>query len=235
MPTARTVISGALRSLGVASAEEPVQAVMATDALELLNALVDSYSLERLTIYHTPATVVPLVPSVASYTWGVGGVLASERPLQLGPQAHLRDATSSYEYEVNVIDQARYGAIPDKTAPGMPTALYYAPSFPLGELFIWAVPTQAWDLIVYPYRVLPHFVDLDTVVLLPPGYERLLRTGLTVEAAPEYGREATGVQLAQLMEAKANVKRQNVVVPRAQVDAALWPVHVGTDLRSWSP
>jgi len=235
MTTARVVITGALRSLGVASAEEPVQAVMATDALELLNAMVDSYSLERLTIYHTPATVVPLVPGVASYTWGIGGVLASERPLQLGPQAQLRDVTSASECEINVIDQVRYGAIPDKTAPGMPTALYYAPSFPLGQLSVWAVPTQAWDLIVYPYRVLPRFVDLDMVVLLPPGYERLLRTGLTVEAAPEYGKEPSGVQLGQLMEAKNNVKRQNVVVQRAQVDAALWPVHVGTDLRSWSP
>lgn len=222
MTTARVVISGALRSLGVVAAEEPLTAVMATDALELLNALVESYSLERLVIYHLPATVVPLTPGVGSYTWGTGGAIATERPVQIGPEAQLRDATSLHETPMAVIDQTRYGQLPQKGAQGMPTAVYYAPSFPLGVLSVWAVPTHAWDLIVYPWRILPRFVDLDTPVLLPPGYERLLRTGLTVEAAPEYGREATGMQLAQLMEAKANVKRANVVVTEATLDVGVW-------------
>lgn len=235
MTTGRVIISGALRSLGVVAAEEPLTDVMATDALELLNALVDSYSLERLMIYHTPATVIPLSPAISSYTWGIGGVIASERPLQLAAQAQVRDVTSDYEYPVAVLDQQRYGQIADKTAPGMPTAIYYAPSFPLGQLFVYAVPTHAWSLTVYPWRVLPRFTNLDTEVLFPPGYERLLRTGLTLEAAPEYGMQPTTVQAAQAQEAKLNVKRMNVVVPEAVVDMALWPTLSGGDLRNWSP
>jgi len=235
MTTARIIVSGALRSLGVVAAQEPLTAVMATDALELLNALIDSYSLERLIIYHTPATVLPLTPGVGSYTWGSGGAIASARPLQLGPQAQLRDVTFLYEYDVEVWDQQQWGDLGTKTLPGQPTALYYAPSFPLGLLSIYAVPTVAWDLIVYPWRVLPGFVDLDTPVLFPPGYERLLRAGLAVEAAPEYEREPPSAVVAILGEAKANVQRLNVMVPEARVDAALWPTRTGYDARAWRP
>jgi hypothetical protein len=235
MPTARTIITGALRSLGVVAAEEPLTAVMATDGLELLQALLDSYSLERLTIYHLPATSLPLAPGVGSYTWGLGGAIQTERPVQLGSMAQVTQAGEDFAYPVEVLDQQRWGQLATKTAPGMPNALYYAPSYPLGVLHLFAVPTVPWTLTVYPWRVLAGFPTLDTEVGFPPGYERLLRAGLTVEAAPEYGKEPTGTQMAILMEAKANVKRVNVVVPEASVDAALWPTLAGGDLRNWSP
>jgi len=219
--TGRIIVTGALRALEVVAAEEPIKAVMATDALEILNALVDSYSLERLTIYHTPATVLPLASGVVSYTWGTGGVIASERPLQLAKQAQLRQLMGGYEYEVEVIDQQAYGLLRSKTLPGQPSVVYYAPSFPLGELVVWPVPSTGWDLIVYPWRVLPRFVDLDTEVLLPPGYERFLRAGLACEVAGEYGQEPSGTLLAILAEAKGNIKRANAVVPEARLPEAL--------------
>lgn len=223
MTTARRLITGALRSLGVLSAEEPMDAAMAMDGLELLNALLDSYSLERLVIYYTPETVIPLAPSVASYTWGAGGVIASPRPLQLSPTASVRDA-SQQRTPVQVLSQAEWAALPNlTTTAAQPSALFLAPSVPWATLCVWPIPTQSADLLTYPWQPLTAFPSLDAEVLFPPGYERLLRAGLACEVAPDYGHEASATQLAILTQAKASVKRMNVSIPELTLDSGLWP------------
>lgn len=220
MTTARTIVRGALMDLGVASAEEPLTASQAEDALDLLNQLLDSWSLEQLIIYYTPPTSIPWPAGTQVRTWGPGGDIPTARPLKLQPYAHYREAATGLDLPLTVMDrQADYVALTLKAQTSSTLqALYYAPSMPLGQLFGWPVPTMEWLVIVFPWQPFTRWTSLDSEVLFPAGYERALRAGLALESAPQYGVQPSALTAAILAEAKSNVKRVNAIVPVLGLD-----------------
>lgn len=220
MTTARAIVRGALLDIGVCSAEEPLTASQCEDALDLLNAMLDSWSLEPLTIYYTPQEAIPWPAGRQFLTWGPGGDILTPRPLKLQPYAQYRDDATGLELPLTVLDrQEDYAAFTLKQqTSSTPQALYYAPSMPAGTVFQWPVATQAWTVVVYPWTILGRFPALDDTIDFPPGYERLMRAGLAVECCPQYQVQPSALTLAVLASAKANVKRINQVVPVLGMD-----------------
>jgi hypothetical protein len=231
MVTARTVIRRSLLLLGVIASSEPLVADEAADGLSSLNALVESWSLERWMIYHIPRLDVPLVPGQASYTWGLpGGQIASVRPLKLDGALVRLASTPELDWPVAVLTPMEYqrGVGLKDLESTYPLAVSYAPSWPLGVLSVWPVPQSADTLGLFPWVPLTGFASLDTVVNLPPGYERLLVAGLATEQAPMYGKEVPVTIAAMLSEARSNVKRLNAVTPVLGCDPALQTPAYGT-------
>jgi hypothetical protein len=220
--TARTIVFDALLDIQVASNEEPMQAPMAEQGLRLLNNLLDSWSLERLTIYYTPPTLLPWPAGTQQLTWGPGGAIATARPIAIAPSAQYRDVTGLELPLAVMTHQEEYAALTLKQQQASTLqVLYYAPSMPTGTLFGWPVPTQSWDVVVYPWQVLGRFVSLDDEILFPPGYERALRVGLALEAAASYGVQPSPMLGAILNESKASLKRTNQRIPVLGLDPAL--------------
>lgn len=216
MTTARSIIRGALADIGVVAHEEPMTASMAEDALELLNALLDSFSLERLWIYHTPATPIVWPAGSASLTWGPGGMIPGPRPIKLAPQATYQDVTAGYDYPLEVLErQDQYALLQWKGMQStLPSALYYEPQMPLGVLYIWPVPSVGYTIVTYPWQPLGAFVVLDDELAFPPGYQRALRTNLALEAAPSYGVQPSPLLVRHAAEAKQALYVPNTVVGR---------------------
>jgi hypothetical protein len=220
MPTARTIIRGALTDLGVVSAEEPLSASQCEDGLDLLNQLLDSLSTERLWIYHTPESVLTWPAGAQTRTWGVGGDIPTARPIKLAQHASYRDV-SGYDYPLTVsLTQEEYAQISWKAMPSSwPQALYYAPTVPLGTLQCWPVPDMEVSIVVYPWVPLEQFAALDDSVELPPGYTRALRTGLALEAAPSYGVQPSPLLVRHAQESKHMLYVPNVEVGQMHLDA----------------
>jgi hypothetical protein len=221
--TARAIVRGALLDLQVVSAEQPIDASMVQDGLDLLNAMLDSWSLEALTVYYTPATEIPWPAGTQALTWGPGGDIPSARPLKLQPYAQYRDTATGLELPLTVLDrQSAYAAFTLKRqASSTPQVLYYAPSMPLGTLYEWPIASEAWTIVVYPWQPFGRFGHLDEDILFPPGYERAVRAGLSLESAPQYGVQPSPMTVGIVGEAKANLKRLNAVVPILGMDPSL--------------
>jgi hypothetical protein len=220
--TARAIVFDALVDLGVASNEEPMQAHMAEQGLRLLNSMLDSWSLEQLSIYYTPPTVIPWPAGTQQLLWGPGGDIATARPIALQPYAQYRDVTGLELPLLVMTHQEDYAALVLKQqAASTLQVLYYAPSLPTGTLYGWPVPTQSWEIVVYPWTVLGRFPALDDEILFPPGYERALRVGLAIEAAASYAAQPSPMLGAILNEAKGNLKRINQRIPVLGLDPAL--------------
>lgn len=224
MTTARSIITQAYRALGIAAAEQPLSADMVESGLTTLNAMLDSWSLERLVIYTTPPLLIPLVAGQGSMTCGPGGQVAIPRPLRLDQEAWIRDPTQPAQpgWPVTVLTRQEWRSLahPQQTGP-RPYGVYYAPDVPLGVLYVTPVPLTAWDLTVYPWQVLRRFASFDEEVPLPEGYERALWAGLALESAPAYGVEPSPLVAGILSEAKNNLKRVNVEVPLLGIDPGL--------------
>src|SRR5262245_4635523 len=212
--TARSIIRGALQDIQVVSAEEPITASQADDALDLLNDMLDSFSTEKLWIYYTPPTPIPWPAGRAMLTWGPGGDILSSRPLKLASHATYHDASADYDYPLEVLErQEQYAQISWKALPStIPIAVYYAPRMPLGELRLWPVPSVDVSITVYPWQVLGRFVALDDELLFPPGYARALRAHLALECAPSYG-----VQPSPLTVGIAEQAKQSLFVPNTEI------------------
>ena len=228
--TARDLIRGSLRLLGVLASGEQPSAAEAFDGLQALNAFLDSASNEKLTAYVIERLDVPLVPGKAVYTWGVpGGDIAHPRPFHL-EGAVLRLVENAYEYPLDLVDQAMYQTVALKSQPSLyPSLVWYEPTYPLGTLHLWTVPEQANVLGLLPFVPLTRFSSLDAAVTFPQGYERWLRYALAVELAPEYGREVSPVVVATLAQAISAIKRVNSVVPTLGMD----PAYSGRQAGTW--
>lgn len=232
MTTARQLIRRSLLLLGVISATEPLTADEAQDGLDALNALLASWSLERLTIYHTPRVEVPLVPSKGTYTWGLGGDIPLPRPLRLDAAVlHVDDTSEPIEWPLAVWDQAAYElSIAQKTLGSVyPLGVWLEPRYPLAVLHVYFVPQVAYTLGLFPVVPLEGLSSIDAHILLPPGYERLLIYGLAADVSPSYGKEISPSIVAVLAESKAAVKRVNTVVPRLSTD----PAYSGRQAGDW--
>ena len=220
MPTTRALIRGSLRLLGVVESGENVQANEAFDALEAFNALLESWSLERLVVYHIGRFSVPLLPGQPTYTWGPGGDIGGLRPLRL-ENALLNLGTSvgasgPLEWPVAIWSQDEYerGIWLKQMGSQYVLGVYLETSFPLARLHVWPVPFDSTtSLILFPWLPLTRAPDLDTPIDYPPGYERMLRFGLACEMAPEYGVEIPAAVASGFIQARTNIKTLGVIVP----------------------
>lgn len=212
MSTARDLIKGSLRLLGVLATGENPSAEEQAEAFLALNEMLDSWSNEKLVINAKTREEFSLVAGTQSYTIGTGGVFNTPRPLRI-ENAMLEDQSISptIEYPVDIINEDQWAAIQIKDLGAqLPTKLYYETTSPLGVIYLYPKPTAANKLVIYPWKPLTSFASVNTTVDMPPGYYKALRYNLAVMLSPEYGRPVDQMVLSEAMESKENIKRMNV-------------------------
>lgn len=83
MATGLDLISSSLRLINVLAAGETCPTDMASDALNVLNDMIDSWNTQRLAIYTTRIDDFPLTLNKQVYTLGAGGDFNIARPSQI--------------------------------------------------------------------------------------------------------------------------------------------------------
>lgn len=218
------LISGALKRLGVAGAGEVVTGEDAEDVYTFLNGLLESWRLERLMAYAVRRSLFTLTPGLDPHTIGSSGTFDTTRPVRI-ERAGLVDL-SGYELPLEVFNVQRYSTVGIKaTTSSLPVQLYYETVFPLGNIHLYPVPTDALQLALYLWEQLTTFGDFDTggtaTIELPPGYQRALETNLAIEAAPMFGKTPSDLLISQARDSKAAIKSLNQDVDELSCDAAL--------------
>ena len=119
MSTARDLIKRSLRIVGVLAEGEAASAAQGADALTALNSMLDSWSIEGLTINARTTEQFTLTTSQQSRTWGAGGNFNSARPLVIeSAQLRTGSGTTQQDYPMEIIDLPKWNAIPNKTLTG---------------------------------------------------------------------------------------------------------------------
>ena len=222
-PTWSELFTDSLLDLGVLAAGEVATADDIANCLRAQNRLIDQWQAESLSIYQQGRTTWTIVSGTGTYTLGTGGTINIARPVYV---EHVRVQDTSFsptvEYQglqqLSDDDWARLN-IKDLQAT-LPQAYYYNPSFPLGTLTLWPVPTSTTlqGVIYYAGAAVTEVSDISATLSLPPGYRRMIEKCLAVEVAPSYQREvAPNLQMAA-MDALNVVKRANVRFNELQCD-----------------
>lgn len=201
--TGTSVIKAAMRLIGVIGEGESPSSSEFTDALEMLNAMLDSWSNDKRKLFNSTVVSLTLTTTTQSYTWGSGGTFNSARPAKVdGAICVIADAGSSapatdkVRIPLDLIqDAATWAAIRSQTAKNtFPEKVFVDGAFPQRTVRFWPIPTFAGTapaVEFWIWAVFVAFADLTTAYTFPPGYELVFKTNLAILLAPEYGRKAS--------------------------------------------
>ena len=144
-----------------------------------------------------------------------------QRPLSIN-SAFVRINTNSngtpiinggLDYPVAVLNLENYNMIGLKTLNGpWPKAVYYQPSDPLGNIFVWPNPAQG-EMHLFCDTLFSSYVTINDPIILPQGYEMALEWCLAERLMPSYGKaSATQIQMVNAFAAqgKSTLKRTNM-------------------------
>jgi hypothetical protein len=206
------VITPALKEVGVLAIGETATAEDANDCLTALNQLIDQWAAERLMVYTTTRTTWTITASDGSYTVGSGGDINIAWPRYVDGISYVDTSPDpDHETPLSRLTEDAYAAIAAKALTStLPTDFYYNPTYPLGALSLFPIPTSSTLTgVIYHPTAVTSFAALTTSVSLPPGYERMLRKNLATEVAPMFGRQVDQLLMKQAQDSKEVVKRSN--------------------------
>lgn len=186
--TASDIITRAYRILGDLGTGETLTASQADDGLEALNAMLDSFSIERLMIYQVRQESFTWPASTVSRTIGSGGDFDTHRPDRIENGTYFQDS-NNIAYPVDVVrNRAVYDGVYDKTiTSSYPEMLFYDPSVTLATMYVYPIPASSLTLKLNSWQPLTVFDTLTEVYNLPPGYRRMMAYNLAKELEAEVG------------------------------------------------
>ena len=153
--TVQNLIDLAAKDLGVLASGESLQPEEYTDALNKLNALLDSWDAMKLNIFAINRNQYSLVNGTGSYTLGSGGTLASTRPIAI-VAASIID--SNHSTPMRLISKDEYAAIPTKTDTSItPKVLYSDNDFPLTTIYVQPLPSGTPTIELYTCHENPDY------------------------------------------------------------------------------
>lgn len=206
--TAGDQINRAFRLLGVLAEGESPTASESNDALVALNQMIDSWSIERLSVYATMDQTFTWPAGERSQTLGPTGDFVGERPGLIDPSTYY--TYSNLSFTPVIINQAQYDNITLKTVTSTyPQVLFINMDFPNVTMYVYPVPNADTEWHIISVTPLDQPATLVTELSFPPGYMRAFAYNLACEIAPEFGVEPSRqVQRIATM-SKRDLKRIN--------------------------
>lgn len=217
MATASTIITDALKEIGVLADAETATSSMADDALRALNRLMQLWSNSQSFAY-VASTVSKALTGQASYTIGPTGDVVTDRPISVDTATVVRDGIT---YPVEVTDNQKFDSISYKAATGANTSIvYYAADVPNGIVYVWPLATGC-TLNLRVLNLVFEFPDLGTDVVMPPGYEEAFIKNLAVNIAPQFGVNPSPLTMKAAVSSMKTIQRTNNVIPTLSIDSSL--------------
>ena len=223
--TANSMIVSALGKIQVLGIDANITAQEAADGLYDLNAMLDSWSIERGMIYQLQQTTHSWTANTASMTIGSGGDFNTTRPYRIEQDGVFFRDSDNQDYPVTVLPRSAYDNIRDKTTGGsFPEYLFHDDGYPTRTLYAYPKPSQALTLYLGSWKPLQSFTVLTTAISMPPGYQAAIEVNLAIWSAPRYGAAAVAAASRlekQAMLLKKAIKGSNYKSIVSQVDDAL--------------
>jgi hypothetical protein len=218
MVTALTIITDALKEIGVLAEGDTMSGSMADDALRALNRICGIYSNDQAFAY-TPSLSSLLLSGQSSFTVGPTGSVVADRPISIESAWVDRGGLS---YPVKVIDSQQWDAIVYKGSSGSNTeVVWYEPTIPNGIIHVWPVCTGC-TLNLRTINIVVSFANLSDVLTMPPAYEELLIKNLAVNIAPQYPAcNLSPLTVRAAANARKVVGRTNNVIPRLKLPSSV--------------
>lgn len=209
MATALSMITRSMRLAGVIGKGETLDPDESADGLTALNAMIDSWSTERLFIYAIRDETFSWAASQATRTVGAAGDFATDRPVRVDPSSYF--VSGGINYPVELISPEAFAGIQVPTT-GSTIPMYLAADYTssaLVTLSAYPVPSATISFHLRTWRLLQSFTSLTTSLALPAGYQRAIEFSVAEEFGVEFGKDIPMKVQQIAAKARSNLKRIN--------------------------
>lgn len=208
--SASQLIQDALALTNAVGVDQTLTAAETTDALRILNDLIEDWSTQTLAIYGLANQTFNTAAGQATYTVGVAGNWNTNRPVRINADAYstIQGAT----FPCVPITQAEYDSISIKTQQQeYPDYYLYVNEYPLGLVTLWPVPSAVTPITFSMDMLLQSVTNAATVLEFPPGYMNAFKYALAVMLAPSFGSKIRDYPdvVAIADRSLGNIKRAN--------------------------
>lgn len=212
-PTAQDIITGALIDIGeLGQGEIPSDDDLAY-GLVRLNGLVQTWSVERLSLFCVFTQIFALIANQQDYTFGPSAAdfTSIGRPVLIQTAAIIPLAT--LRFPMNILTAKQWAMIPEKGLVGvLPTDLYDDAQYPNRGIHVAPIPSGATQLELYYWAALTQFATLDQELEMPPGYLDALKYTLMLHLSPAYNKPIDPAILALAQSKKAAIQTINAQI-----------------------
>lgn len=191
MATASDLIRRAMRLIRAIDPGEAPTAHEEKDALDALNAMLGSWSIQRQAILVLTSETFAMT-GAASYSIGENGDLDTVRPINI-------DAVS--------VDGSVYKTMTQQEWILGLDGFNYRPGVPLGTLHVRGVSGSSMTL--ESWKPLTGTLGKATPIALPEGYDEAIAYNLAIRIAPEFGKMVSAEVAEVARVSLAAVKRMN--------------------------
>ena len=222
MPVISAMITQSFIEIRVARAGETLEPENMALGLYVFNRRLDSWNANRRAVYgEVMNTSLTLTASLSPHTIGPSGNLnITVRPTRL-LSVEINLGSSTY-VPVNIRDAAWYA---NQSSPAVteavPTDVYYAANWPLGQMYFYGVPSTAYGTRIWYETILASVAQTETFAM-PPGYQEALELTVAEDLAESTGQAVTAKLATRAREARALIFGNNDPEPRlVTADAGL--------------
>jgi len=212
MATALDLITDALVTIGELGQGQTLSAEDGQYCLTRLNALLDTWSTERLSLYTVAKVTGLLVPAQQDYTIG----LTAPAPFNVARPALIQTASiiiAGITIPMNVATSKQWSAIKEKALTGvLPTDVYLDQGYPLAGLHVHPIPSGTPILEMYVWNVLAQLAGVSATFDFPPGYYSAVMYNLALEISPGYTKEPNPAIVAMAAQKKAAIQTLNAQI-----------------------
>lgn len=218
------LVKAAMRLIQVSAVDTDLTAAELNDGMQSLNRMIDQWGLEELMLYQVTRETFGLVASQNPYSIGIGGDFDTVRPVKIvGAYLTIQTGALPVDYPMQIVEYDDYNAIRLKTlTTNFPSYLYYQPSYPLGQCYIYPICAVSNESITLTsWKPLPIITDPTAYIELPPGYWEALVFNLAIRIAEEYQFQIRPTTVALAQNSLRLIKRINQRTKTLQTDPAL--------------
>jgi hypothetical protein len=229
------LIIAAERSINAIGIDDDLDAAEANAAFNLLNGMLDEWNNQRFACYQLVEDTYTMAANKATYTIGPDATadFNGARPVEID-KMFIRDTSQPgnvVDYPIALITNDQYQSIMlKKVGSTYSYVAMYVPSFPLGTISFFPMPSAAFEFHITRWYQFSSFKSLTDTVSFPPGYQLALTYGLA-ELLPTLGHNPPDAVMARVerMSKKymASIKRINAKEP---IIASIDPYLIGRNI-----
>jgi len=236
--TGMDAIVQAMQDLGVLQAGETPSGDDADDVLTQLNRLIDSWNAQQENIYTSEFLTFLLVANVQPLTIGPTGAnyTVSQRPVSIDAANVILNNTSPttrVPLVVHTDPQWWMSVSVPGTATTLSSDLYYQPTWPNGNIYLWCKQAYPYTLELL-VRLVFSAAEFSTQLVMPQGYWNALVLTLAENIAPMFKRVVRPDLARRAREARMLIQANNTVVPSIRTTDAGMPDRSSGNRSNWN-
>jgi hypothetical protein len=203
------LVKASMLEIGAVASGELPTADENEDVLRKLNSMLARWATKKTLIPASTSESFSLAAGTAQYTMGSGGTASSARAIRI-INAFIRDS-ANIDYPVEIISEAEYNAIADKTVQSRPYKLFYDAPYGTGYINFYPTPGAVETAHIESLKPLSEIAlsGISGDFNLDREYEEAVQLNLAIRIAPMFGRSVSAELAVFAEEALSDIMSLN--------------------------